>query len=225
MSSSKGKRTPNLCNVPTIIVMVGLPARGKTYISKKLARYLNWVGVRTKVFNVGNYRRHECKNFRDHDFFRPDNEHAMKIRSKCASEALKDVFKWLSGDGQIAVYDATNTTRDRRNKIQNFAKENDFKVFFIESLCDNPKVIEQNITEVKLNGPDYKGLDPNQAKIDFELRIEHYKMAYETLDEVLDKELSFIKVIDVGERFMVNRVSDHIQVCDYFKLRKQSLCM
>jgi hypothetical protein len=28
--------------------MVGLPARGKTYMSKKLTRYLNWIGIRTK---------------------------------------------------------------------------------------------------------------------------------------------------------------------------------
>lgn len=39
---------PNIANVPTCFVMVGLPARGKTYISKKLARYLNWIGVTTK---------------------------------------------------------------------------------------------------------------------------------------------------------------------------------
>lgn len=39
---------PQLCNSPTMIVMVGLPARGKTYISKKLTRYLNWIGVPTK---------------------------------------------------------------------------------------------------------------------------------------------------------------------------------
>lgn len=31
-----------------MIVMVGLPARGKTYISTKLTRYLNWIGVKTK---------------------------------------------------------------------------------------------------------------------------------------------------------------------------------
>ena len=38
---------PQFTNAPTMIVMVGLPARGKTYISKKLARYLNWIGVPT----------------------------------------------------------------------------------------------------------------------------------------------------------------------------------
>uniref|UniRef100_A0A3B3BGW6 6-phosphofructo-2-kinase domain-containing protein n=1 Tax=Oryzias melastigma TaxID=30732 RepID=A0A3B3BGW6_ORYME len=37
-----------MTNSPTMIVMVGLPARGKTYMSKKLTRYLNWIGVPTK---------------------------------------------------------------------------------------------------------------------------------------------------------------------------------
>ena len=39
---------PQFTNSPTMIVMVGLPARGKTYISKKLTRYLNWIGVPTR---------------------------------------------------------------------------------------------------------------------------------------------------------------------------------
>lgn len=39
---------PHFANPPTVIVMVGLPARGKTYISKKLTRYLNWIGMPTK---------------------------------------------------------------------------------------------------------------------------------------------------------------------------------
>ncbi|TKA25577.1 hypothetical protein B0A50_05438 [Salinomyces thailandicus] len=40
-----------------VIVMVGLPARGKSYITKKLARYLNWLQHDTKIFNVGARRR------------------------------------------------------------------------------------------------------------------------------------------------------------------------
>ena len=44
--------------------MVGLPARGKTYIAKKLARYLNWIGISTKVFNVGEYRRQATTAYR-----------------------------------------------------------------------------------------------------------------------------------------------------------------
>jgi len=37
---------------PSVIVMVGLPARGKTYMAKKLTRYLNWIGIDTKGIDV-----------------------------------------------------------------------------------------------------------------------------------------------------------------------------
>lgn len=69
-----------MTNCPTLIVTVGLPARGKTYISKKLTRYLNWIGVPTKEFNVGQYRRECTKIYKSFEFFRPDNEEGLKIR-------------------------------------------------------------------------------------------------------------------------------------------------
>ncbi|KAI0843415.1 bifunctional 6-phosphofructo-2-kinase/fructose-2,6-bisphosphate 2-phosphatase [Hypoxylon sp. FL0890] len=40
-----------------VIIMVGLPARGKSYITKKLRRYLSWQQHNTRIFNVGNRRR------------------------------------------------------------------------------------------------------------------------------------------------------------------------
>ncbi|KAL8955187.1 MAG: hypothetical protein Q9183_006752, partial [Haloplaca sp. 2 TL-2023] len=40
-----------------VIVMVGLPARGKSYVTKKMARYLNWLQHDTRIFNVGERRR------------------------------------------------------------------------------------------------------------------------------------------------------------------------
>jgi hypothetical protein len=42
---------------PLVIAMVGLPARGKSYLVKMIRRYLRWIGFETEVFNVGNYRR------------------------------------------------------------------------------------------------------------------------------------------------------------------------
>lgn len=40
-----------------VIVMVGLPARGKSYITKKIVRYLRWQQHNAEIFNVGNRRR------------------------------------------------------------------------------------------------------------------------------------------------------------------------
>ena len=53
-SSSPRKINPNhkrinnyygLQREKLVFVTVGLPARGKTYIARKLARYMNWLGV------------------------------------------------------------------------------------------------------------------------------------------------------------------------------------
>uniref|UniRef100_A0A8C2JCN5 6-phosphofructo-2-kinase domain-containing protein n=1 Tax=Cyprinus carpio TaxID=7962 RepID=A0A8C2JCN5_CYPCA len=172
---------PQFTNSPTMIVMVGLPARGKTYISKKLTRYLNWIGVPTRVFNVGQYRRDAVRTYKSFEFFCPDNEEAMKIRKACALAALKDVFCYFTQDhGQVAVFDATNTTRERREVILTFAKENGYKVFFVESLCDDPEIIAENIKQVN----------------EFDKHLLN---------------LSYIKIFNVGSRYLVNQVQDHIQ--------------
>ncbi|XP_029357594.1 6-phosphofructo-2-kinase/fructose-2,6-bisphosphatase 4a isoform X6 [Echeneis naucrates] len=201
-----------MTNCPTLIVTVGLPARGKTYISKKLTRYLNWIGVSTKEFNVGQYRREFVKIYKSFEFFRPDNEEGLKIRQQCASAALNDVRYYLTEEGgQVAVFDATNTTRERRETIIQFAEQNGFKVFFVESVCEDPDVIQENIVQVKLGSPDYTNCNTEDAVQDFMKRIKCYENSYETLDEVLDRDLSFIKIMDVGQRYLVNRVLDHIQ--------------
>ncbi|KAI1899902.1 hypothetical protein AGOR_G00066550 [Albula goreensis] len=203
---------PQFTNSPTMIVTVGLPARGKTYIAKKLTRYLNWIGVHTKVFNVGQYRREAVRTYKNFEFFRPDNEEAMKIRKACALAALRDVRVFFSQEqGQVAVFDATNTTRERRKVILDFAKENGYKVFFVESMCDDPEIIEENIKQVKLGSPDYKGRDMDEAVEDFLKRIDCYKISYVPLDEDVDRNLSYIKIFNVGSRYLVNRVMDHIQ--------------
>ena len=50
------------------LIMVGLPARGKTYTARRIARHLDWLGHRSKVFNVGNYRRQQSGADVPHQF-------------------------------------------------------------------------------------------------------------------------------------------------------------
>ena len=60
--------------------------------------------------------------------------------------------------------------------------------------------------EVKLSSPDYKDVNKDEAVTDFLSRIEHYKRAYNGLDETDEKHLSFIVVYNQGQRFLVNKV-------------------
>ncbi|NWZ30117.1 F26L bisphosphatase, partial [Asarcornis scutulata] len=65
--------------------------------------------------------------------------------------------------------------------------------------------------QVKLSSPDYKGCAPEEVVADFLQRIECYKATYEPLDEQLDSGLSYIKIFDVGVRYLANRVQGHVQ--------------
>ncbi|XP_078595003.1 6-phosphofructo-2-kinase/fructose-2,6-bisphosphatase 1-like isoform X14 [Branchiostoma floridae x Branchiostoma japonicum] len=209
---------PQLANCPTVIVMVGLPARGKTYMSKKLTRYLNWIGVKCRVFNVGEYRRSAVKEYKKFDFFDPENKEAMKIRKVFCEQAMEDMIGWLEGEGDVAVFDATNTTRERRQLVLDYCQqEKNFKVFFIESMCDDPEVVAENVKEVKVNSPDYRNMNKDEAMRDFLERIRMYQKSYEPLDTQHDKEKSFIQVHNVGQRFLVNQIQDHVQskICYY----------
>ena len=73
--SSVARKGP--MEVKHLICMVGLPARGKTYIAKKLSRYLNWIGINTSVFNVGEYRRKATNEYNSHLFFLSSNTEVL----------------------------------------------------------------------------------------------------------------------------------------------------
>lgn len=88
--------SPNLLLIVYFQVMVGLPARGKTYIARKLSRYLSWLGLRTQVFNVGNYRRKQFGAAQPHNFFDSHNREAREQRTRAAMDALEDMRKWFN---------------------------------------------------------------------------------------------------------------------------------
>jgi broad specificity phosphatase PhoE/adenylylsulfate kinase-like enzyme len=203
----------HLVKLPNVIVMVGLPARGKTFISSKLCRYLNWIGIRTKVFNVGEYRRNVHLGDASHEFFSPRNQRAQEIRRKCADLAMDDVSNYLEkSEGEVAIFDATNSTRERRTLVLDaFQTKRCYRVLFIESICDDQKIIETNIADVKVNSPDYRNMDRDKARDDFVRRIDQYRTMYEPLDDVLDCDLSYIQVFNAGRSFFVNNIQGHVQ--------------
>ena len=78
-----------------VLVLVGLPARGKSFLARKLSGFLKWHGVDCKVFNVGKYRRQVETSSSSADFFDPKNKQGMAMREKAAELALLDMLDWL----------------------------------------------------------------------------------------------------------------------------------
>lgn len=125
-----------------VCIMVGLPARGKTFIARKLARYLNWLGIQTQVFNVGDYRRVISGARRGHEFFDPANKEAEEERRRAAEVAFLELSEWLrETEGQVAVFDATNTSLARRRWLKESCDEAGFEV---ES-CKNGTFVQHTV--------------------------------------------------------------------------------
>lgn len=190
-----------------VLVMVGLPARGKSYIARKLARYLRWRGHETRVFNVGAYRRELVGAQKSHDFFDPENLEGSRERRRVAELALADMLRWMQSGGQIALYDATNSTRERRAWVREACQRAGLEVVFVETICDDPAVVDRNVRETKLHSPDYAEADPEAAVADFLQRIEHYARVYESVG---DDEGRYVKLVGEGQKVVVHRIDGTI---------------
>ena len=91
-------------------------------------------------------------------------------------------------------------------------KEKGFKLFFVESICNDEKIIESNIKEVKVTSPDYKDYENFEHVLnDFKQRIEHYVKQYETISETEEPDLSWLKIYDTGRKVEVHKHEGHIQ--------------
>lgn len=211
-----------------VIVMVGLPARGKSYITKKLARYLNWQQHDCRIFNVGNTRRRASKHAgpssaplpgnvtpreakkggteHEGDFFSPYNPDSVAQREKWAEETLEELLDFVvDGDGSVGILDATNTTLARRKRVMKIIDKRSngqLKVLFLESICTQRYIIESNV-RLKLSGPDYKHMDQEKAISDFLLRLSNYEKAYEPIseEEESNPKFQYVKFINVGQKF------------------------
>lgn len=211
------------------VVMVGLPARGKSLIAQKgrngsgetaraqtdwmigaAIRYLKWLSIDAKVFNVGNYRRHDTPQ-PTADFFDTHNAEGEKLRRAAAEAAVNDMVQWFKREhGVIAILDATNSTKERRHWILERCEREGISTLFVESKCDDENLIMSNILEVKTTSPDYAGQDPEVAAQDFRDRIRNYEKVYETLDAE-ESDLTYLKLMNVGKQVIINRIQDYLQ--------------
>jgi 6-phosphofructo-2-kinase/fructose-2,6-biphosphatase 2 len=172
-------------------------------------RYLKWLSIDAKVFNVGNYRR-EAAAQPTADFFDTSNTEGERMRRAAAEAAVTDMLLWFKGGGIIAILDATNSTKERRRWIKERCDKADIETLFVESKCDDEDLIMSNIMEVKTTSPDYKGQDPEEAAQDFRNRIRNYEKIYQTIDDE-ESDLTYLKLMNVGKQCIINRIQDYLQ--------------
>ena len=164
---ARARLTPNSSKV--VLVMVGIPARGKSILCHKLEHFLCWRGTVTKRFSVGSYRRGEIlpdgaspssptapavrPQFSGASFFDPTKAFAGAQREKVSLDAFDTLLTWLSEDAsEIAIFDASNVTMSRRAKLQERMNAHSercgiapMSLVFIESICTDESVIREQM--------------------------------------------------------------------------------
>mmetsp|Transcript_7989 Transcript_7989/g.23628 ORF Transcript_7989/g.23628 Transcript_7989/m.23628 type:complete len:426 (-) Transcript_7989:800-2077(-) len=203
-----------------ILVLVGLPARGKSLLGRKLEQFLCWRGYQTKTFSLGGRRRGESNpdipdnlpgaarpppagspskqpraQFSTASFFDPNMAFATAKRDQLSLAAFDELLAWLhSTSGQIAIFDACNVTAQRRAQLSARANRVGFGIVFIESIVTDAEAIRASMQMKVKHSADYVSMPEAAAMEDLHARIEHYEKVYETVEEA---EGAYIKVFDL----------------------------
>lgn len=246
-----------------VIALVGLPARGKSFVARKIQYYFNWSGCRCKIFNVGKYRREAYAQLQkaaaldtgspstlervqkgacDASFFDASNAAASELREKVAEVALLDMLNWLDEDDvdddddrstvdlskhsstsslgsqaklnfksyeRVAIFDATNSTEKRRRWLlekctsPETRRDKPTGVVFVESICDDLELLEENYRYKVSNSPDFDSMSTEEALDDLRSRVRKYEEQYET---ITDDSMSYIKIFNLSTKLLVNHI-------------------
>jgi len=209
-----------------VCVLVGLPGRGKSYISRRLSQYLSFFySTPCKVFCVGDYRRKATRVMHQPaSFFDKANEVGNRMLKQANEEALADLVSWMAeaslpkrrktmhgtdngyisgGFGAAAMLDGDYATvAQRRVLIEKLRAETGAKIILIEAICTDEGQIERSFASRKVINENYMGIGMKEALADFKARAALIEQDYETITE---KELSWIKLVD-GTQITMNNI-------------------
>ena len=184
--------------------MVGLPARGKSTIATNLKESLVHESVKTRIFNNGNLRRKMIRGNTSYaGFFNSNNREGAAIRKKIALINMERAQKFLNGAGDVAILDASNISRDRREKIQ--FRLNDHPILFIECVNNDEEILSASILR-KIDLAEFGHLTKEDAIKCFRERISYYQ----SIEEPLERERNYIRLDSLHNMVMGEGLSDSI---------------
>lgn len=186
------------------IVMVGLPARGKSTIASKLKENLTKDGTRTRIFNNGDLRRRLTgKETSNPEFYDPRNREGAALREKIALINMEHARKFLDNEGQVAILDATNVSQARRHKTTGMLANN--TLLFIECINDDEEILEASIL-TKVAKPEFSHMGRDEAIESFKRRINYYKTIYKPVRD----EKNFLRLDSLNNQIMEEEIREEI---------------
>ena len=190
------------------IIMVGLPARGKSTIASKLKENLVKDNIKTQIFNNGDLRRKLTREdtFKP-EFYNPGNREGVTLREKIALTNIQRAQGYLSKNGQVAILDATNVSISRREKI--ILLLGNRPLLFIECINNDEDILEASIL-TKIKHPEFNHLAKGTATQFFKQRIRYYDSIYRHLEN----ERNFIKLDSLNNQILEEEIAETIPYYD-----------
>ncbi|OXS29418.1 MAG: 6-phosphofructokinase [Desulfovibrio sp. MES5] len=163
------------------VAMVGLPARGKSTLARRIRDGLTAEGIQARLFNNGDLRRAlmgaESTN---PDFYNPTNAAGREAREMICRRNMDMARDWLAEGGEVAILDATNVSRARRRMIESTLT--DYPVLFVECVNEDQLLLTACIRR-KTTLPEYASYSEEEALQSFMKRIGYYEAIYEPLED------------------------------------------
>jgi broad specificity phosphatase PhoE/predicted kinase len=195
-------------NKSLYIVMVGLPARGKSTIARKLKENLARDHIKTRIFNNGDLRRKLVnEDTSSPEFYNPKNSYGLAVREQIAVKNINRAKSFINGGGQVAILDATNVSLKRREKIVQLIPNQ--PLLFIECTNDDEEILKASI-EKKVAFPEFNHLSRVVAIQSFHERINYYCGIYTSLKN----ESNFIKLNSLYNKISKEEITDEIPYYD-----------
>ncbi len=127
-----GRATSTRQDVSRIHSPNGTQTHFRSHICVSLARYLQWLGVKTRIFHLGDYRRATIGpegSVPDDYFFPNASPSSVILRQKILKKCREDIYAWLNHEnGQVAIYDAVNPTASGRRSLAKELAKHDVQV-------------------------------------------------------------------------------------------------
>jgi len=194
------------------IVMVGLPSQGKSTIACRMHDIFAKNAIPTKIFNNGELRRKysTSEDTWSSDFYNPDNKAAAELRKHFALMNIQRAKKYLRNKGQVAIMDATNVSRTRRDLIEYHLK--DHPILYIECINNDREIVNLSILH-KARMPEFSCYSEGYAVSEFKKRIEYYRMIYNPLAA----ERNYITMDSLHNRILGEKIEDQLPL--YSRIR------